>query len=105
MQLYSKSLRSPEDQPKRRPTSFFYCLETIENDPKNLTKQLGRLRVDLSEGTPMTTGRQFREKEIQIARYRLLEREVTDPLAASLLHSIVLELEAVIQKEREIGQR
>ena len=29
-----------------------------------------------------------------IARYRLLEREVTDPLAASLLHIIILELEA-----------
>jgi hypothetical protein len=40
------------------------------------------------------TERQFRELEIQIARYRHLEREVTDPLAGCLLHSIVLELEA-----------
>ncbi len=40
------------------------------------------------------TERQFRELEIQIARYRYLEREVTDPLAACLLHGIVAELEA-----------
>ena len=43
---------------------------------------------------------QLRELEIQIARYRLLEREVTDPLAEYLLHSIVVELEADLQLER-----
>ena len=42
----------------------------------------------------MVTERKLREQEVQIARYRLLEREVTDPLAASLLHIIILELEA-----------
>jgi hypothetical protein len=26
--------------------------------------------------------RQFREREVQLARYQLLSREVTDPLAA-----------------------
>ena len=41
----------------------------------------------------------FREQEVQIARYRLLEREVTDPLAASLLHIIILELEAHLQTD------
>ena len=40
----------------------------------------------------MMTERQF--LEVQIARYRFLEREVTDQLAANLLHGIVLELEA-----------
>jgi hypothetical protein len=40
------------------------------------------------------TESQFRELEIQIARYRFLESEVTDPLAGCLLHSIVVELEA-----------
>ena len=49
----------------------------------------------------MITERQFREQEVQIARYRLLEREVTDPLAACLLHAIVAELEAELQKDRE----
>ncbi|MBR1279997.1 hypothetical protein [Bradyrhizobium sp. AUGA SZCCT0283] len=34
----------------------------------------------------------FREQEVLIARYRVLDREVTDPLAASLLHIIILEL-------------
>jgi len=45
----------------------------------------------------MMTERQMRELEVQVARYRVLEREVTDPLAAYLLHSIVLELEADLQ--------
>jgi hypothetical protein len=49
----------------------------------------------------MVTERKFREQEVQIARYRLLERDVTDPLAASLLHIIVLELEAELQTDRE----
>ena len=53
----------------------------------------------------MMTERNFREQEIQIARYRLLEREVTDPLAAGLLHIIILELEADLQKDWEIGRR
>jgi hypothetical protein len=53
----------------------------------------------------MMTERKFREQEVQIARYRLLEREVTDPLAASLLHIIILELEADLRKDGKIGQR
>ncbi|WP_298244513.1 hypothetical protein [uncultured Bradyrhizobium sp.] len=45
------------------------------------------------------TERQLREQECQLARYRHLEREVTDPLAAGLLHSIVEELEAELRKD------
>ena len=48
--------------------------------------------------------RQFIEQEVRIALYRLLEREVTDPLAACLLHAIVEELEADLRRDREIGQ-
>ncbi len=48
----------------------------------------------------MMTERQFRELEVQIARYRLLEREVTDPLAECLLRSIVVELETDLRVER-----
>lgn len=46
------------------------------------------------------TERQLREQEFQLARYRRLEQEVTDPLAACLLHSIVEELEAELRKDR-----
>lgn len=46
---------------------------------------------------------QLREQEVQLARYRLLEREVTDPLAACLLHSIIEELEAELRIDRECG--
>jgi hypothetical protein len=35
----------------------------------------------------------WKERRDQIARYRVLEQETTDPLAARLLHDIVLELE------------
>jgi hypothetical protein len=62
-------------------------------------KHLPWLRVDRREGTIMTE-RQFRELEVQVARYRLLEREVTDPLAGCLLHSIVVELEADLKEKR-----
>jgi hypothetical protein len=47
---------------------------------------------------------QLREQEVQLARYRLLEREVTDPLAACLLHSIIEELEAELRIDREPGE-
>ena len=43
--------------------------------------------------------------EAEIERYRLLEREVTDPLATSLIHVIISELEADLQQVSEPGQR
>lgn len=56
----------------------------------------------------MMTQRRFRELEVQIARYRFLQREVTDPLAACLLHGIVMELEADLKTSgrsvSDIGQ-
>ena len=48
----------------------------------------------------MITQYRFRQLEVQIARYRHLEREVTDPLAASLLQIIVLELEVDLSRAR-----
>jgi hypothetical protein len=53
----------------------------------------------------MSAKGQFTEQEVRIARYRLLEREVTDPLAACLLHDIILELEAELQKDCEVTKR
>jgi hypothetical protein len=44
------------------------------------------------------TEHQLREQEVQLGRYRLLQREVTDPLAACLLHSIIEELEADLRR-------
>jgi hypothetical protein len=40
------------------------------------------------------TDREFREQQVRIARYRFVEREVTDPLAIRLLYAIVEELES-----------
>jgi hypothetical protein len=50
------------------------------------------------------TKRQFREQEVQIARYQLLSREVTDPLAACLLRAVIEELEDDLRRDRDIGQ-
>ncbi|WP_198164398.1 hypothetical protein [Bradyrhizobium jicamae] len=51
------------------------------------------------------TERQFKELETEIARYRVLEGEVTDPLAAGLIHVIISELEADLAKGREPSQQ
>ena len=51
------------------------------------------------------TERQFKRLETEIVRYRLLEREVTDPLAASLIHVIISELETELQQRRDQSQR
>ena len=39
------------------------------------------------------------ERDQKLMRYRILEREVTDPLAAGLLRQIVSELKARLPKE------
>jgi hypothetical protein len=46
------------------------------------------------------TEHRWREQEAQLARYQLLEREVTDPLAACLLHDIIKDLEADLRGDR-----
>ncbi|WP_201455978.1 hypothetical protein [Bradyrhizobium macuxiense] len=38
-----------------------------------------------------------RELQDRIMRYRMMEREVTDPLAHTLLHDIIVELEAALR--------
>ncbi|CUT10620.1 hypothetical protein BF49_1700 [Bradyrhizobium sp.] len=48
----------------------------------------------------MSTEGQFDDQEVRIWRYRALEREVTDPLAAVLLHDIVQDLEADLHRDR-----
>jgi hypothetical protein len=40
------------------------------------------------------TDSEWKERKAQVARYRAMERETTDPLAAQLLRDIVLDLEA-----------
>jgi len=36
----------------------------------------------------------LKERRNRVERYRILEQETTDPIAARLLHDIVLDLEA-----------
>jgi hypothetical protein len=42
--------------------------------------------------------REQRELQERVMRFRVMEREVTDPLAIGLLHDIVTELEAALEK-------
>ena len=44
---------------------------------------------------------QHRELEEKAMRFRMMERDVTDPLAIHLLHEIVAEMEAALQKAKE----
>lgn len=49
----------------------------------------------------MTDSEYWKERRIQVARYRTMEEETTDPLAARLLHDIVLDLEAELEGLRQ----
>ena len=46
----------------------------------------------------MTDSESWKERRNQVARYRAIEQETTDPLAARLLHDIVLDLEAELER-------
>ena len=46
----------------------------------------------------MTDSESWKERRNQVARYRAMEQETTDPLAARLLHDIVLDLEAELER-------
>ena len=48
----------------------------------------------------MIDAEHIKERQIWIDRHRALERQVTDPLAALLVHDIVLDLEACESEPR-----
>jgi hypothetical protein len=48
-------------------------------------------------GDIMTDSESWKEREDQVARYRAMERDTTDPLAARLLHDIILDMEAELE--------
>jgi hypothetical protein len=52
-------------------------------------------------GSIIMTDSDWKERRNQVARYRAMEQETTDPLAASLLHDIVLDLEAELEGLRQ----
>jgi hypothetical protein len=53
----------------------------------------------------MTDTEKWNERRNQVARYRVLAQETTDPLAAGLLRDIVLELEADLTELVEIDEQ
>jgi hypothetical protein len=46
----------------------------------------------------MADSESWNERRHQVARYRVMAQETTDPLAARLLHDIVLDLEAELER-------
>jgi hypothetical protein len=77
-----------------------YEIKTTSNCLKLLGETFGGLPGHLAGGRDMTIHGDFRQEQIRIARYRDLEREVTDPLALCLLHMILEELEADLENAR-----
>ncbi|WGS23015.1 MULTISPECIES: hypothetical protein [unclassified Bradyrhizobium] len=49
----------------------------------------------------MADNKQKQELQEMVMRYRMMEREATDPLAIRLLRDIVAELEAELQRSDE----
>jgi hypothetical protein len=49
----------------------------------------------------MTDSASWKERRNQVERYRILAQETTDPIAARLLHDIVLDLEAELEGSPE----
>ncbi|MGL3108052.1 hypothetical protein [Bradyrhizobium sp. BR 1432] len=49
----------------------------------------------------MDDNEQQQELQDQIRGYRMMERDITDPLALGLLHDIVAELEAALRSANE----
>ena len=50
------------------------------------------------EDRTMSGDYDWKERRDQVERYRILEQETTDPIAARLLHDIVLDLEAELKR-------
>jgi hypothetical protein len=57
-------------------------------------QRLGRTWGDLT----MTDSESWKERRNQVEQYRVMQQETTDPLAARLLHDIVLDLEAQLEQ-------
>jgi hypothetical protein len=51
----------------------------------------------------MTDTVKWKERRAQLTRFRVHKRETTEPLAALLLHEIVLELEADLKEPQRDG--
>jgi hypothetical protein len=49
----------------------------------------------------MADSESWNERRHQVARYRVMAQETTDPLAARLLHDIVLDLEAELEGSQQ----
>jgi uncharacterized protein YyaL (SSP411 family) len=58
-------------------------------------------RIDINYVDSRAIREQEAEQQVEVARFRAMEQEVTDPLAARLLHEIVEELEADLTNQQQ----
>jgi hypothetical protein len=58
----------------------------------------------MGSNTDMAGTESWKQRADQVARYRTLEQETTEPLAALLLRDIVVELEADLEKPVESAE-
>jgi hypothetical protein len=65
--------------------------------PRMICFNVAALGVRAWGDIAMTDSESWKERRNQVARYRAMEQETTDPLAARLLHDIVLDLEAELE--------
>jgi hypothetical protein len=71
-----------------------YLTDICRNNSRIRWTDVPALGVRAWGDITMTDSEGWKERRNQVARYRVMEHETTDPLAARLLHDIVLDLEA-----------
>jgi len=65
--------------------------------PRMIVLMSPRWGQSMGGGITMADNESWNERRNQLARYRAMAQETTDPLAARLLHDIVLDLEAKLE--------
>src|SRR6516165_10188796 len=80
-------------------------LSRRNNSTVRAANELPRWGVRAWGDAIMTEIGEWKERRDQVARYRVLEEETTDPLAASLLHDIILEMEADLRQATEVNEQ
>ena len=84
-------------EPSVRETSFSRVPMLRRNNSQIRGANVPVLGVRAWGDIIMTDSENWKERRNQVARYRAMEQETTDPLAARLLRDIVLDLEAELE--------
>lgn len=100
MPSFDRCQNEPQLGPIRRPGRPVYEWQTISNCLKIFGETFRCVPRHPAGGLDMTVQNHAEKRKLDIARYRRLEREVTDPLAICLLRLIAEELESDLNDAR-----